>query len=123
MSIFEDGARMLDSAFGFAAVRISYARSGRSSHSMPAKLGRTVFRYEDASGAVIRTEQRDFIVPATFFCNRPPEVGDSIWFDGKYYIVSAPNDEPCWRWHSRQNHSEIRIHAKYLSDQRPVHEQ
>lgn len=107
---------MTAAAFGFAAVTVSYYQGETAvAENVPAKLGSTLFRAEDRFGVTVRTEQRDFIF-RTADLNVTPEVGDEILFDGKTYSVSAPNGEPCWRWHTRLTHSQIRIHAKYMSD-------
>ena len=113
-SIFEKGEAMQAAAFGYAAVLITYRRAGTVlAADIPAKLGKTLFRAENQFGVTIRTGQRDFIIRAADLTAMPPEVGDEILFDGKTYSVSAPNGEPCWKWHSRISHTQIRIHAKY----------
>ena len=112
-NIFEKGIAMQAAAFNYAAVTVSYRRGENIvAASIPAKLGKTLFRAENEFGVTVRTEQRDFIVRASDL-NVTPEVGDEIHFAGKIYSVSAPNNEPCWKWHTRIDHSEIRIHAKY----------
>lgn len=111
-NIFEKGEAMQAAAFDYAAVSIDYFRNGIALASkIPAKLGRTLFRAENTFGVTVRTEQRDFIVRTSDLA-ATPEVGDEIRFDGQKYSVSAPNDEPCWKWHSRNSHTEKRIHAK-----------
>lgn len=116
MNIFEKGEAMTAAAFGFAAVTVSYYQGDTAvAENVPAKLGSTLFRAEDRFGVTVRTEQRDFIF-RTADLNVTPEVGDEIRFDGKRYSVSAPNGEPCWRWHTRQTHTQIRIHAKYSGE-------
>ena len=113
-NIFEKGEAMQAAAFGYAAVLITYRRAGTAlATDIPAKLGKTLFRAENQFGVTIRTGQRDFIIRASDLTAMPPEVGDEILFDGKTYSVSAPNGEPCWKWHSRITHTQIRIHAKY----------
>ena len=103
---------MLREAFSYASVRVDYRRNGSVlASAVPAKLGRTLFRYDTPAGMTIRTEQRDFILRFSDL-NVEPETGDEIVFDGAMYVVSAPNGEPCWRWHTRTTHSEIRIHTK-----------
>ena len=112
-NIFEKGEAMQAAAFLYAAVSINYFRGETAlAFRIPAKLGRTLFRAENAFGVTVRTEQRDFIIRASDL-PETPEVGDEIQFDGKRYSVSAPNDEPCWRWHTRNSHSQKRIHAKF----------
>ena len=104
---------MQAAAFGYAAVSISYYRDGTAKAAdIPAKLGRTLFRAENQFGVTVRTEQRDFIV-RTSDLGITPEVGDEIRYNGKSYSVSAPNGEPCWKWHTRTSHTQKRIHAKY----------
>lgn len=112
-NIFEKGEAMQAAAFGYAAVAIDYYRGETAVASgIPAKLGRTLFRAENQFGVTIRTEQRDFLIRVSDL-DITPEVGDEIHFDGKTYSVSAPNGEPCWKWHTRTSHSTMRIHAKY----------
>ena len=109
------GISMLDSTFAAMGVQISYRRGETTLASgFLAKLGSTLFRADDHRGVTIRTEQRDFIfrmadLPAGF----EPEPTDEIIHDGHRYMVSAPNGEPCWRWHTRLNHSQIRVHAHH----------
>ena len=115
-SIFESGETMLCQAYGYAARTVDYYRDGTALASVvPAKLGRTLFRYDTPSGMTIRTEQRDFILRFSDI-KVEPKTGDEIVLDGKSYVVTAPNGEPCWRWHTRLTHSEIRIHAKFAGD-------
>lgn len=114
-SIFETGEKLLAAAFSFAAVAIDYRRAGEIvAVSIPAKLGKTLFRV-DNYGVSVRIRQRDFIV-RTADLAVTPEVGDEILFDGKIYSVTAPADEPCWQWHTRLSHDQRRIHAKFSGD-------
>ena len=105
---------MLRGAFGFASRRIDYCRDGvLLASNIPAKLGRTLFRYTSPAGMVIRTEQRDFILRSEDLGNIEPKTGDEVALGGELFVVSAPNNEPCWRWHTRNTHAEIRVHAKF----------
>ncbi|MBE6380046.1 MAG: hypothetical protein E7047_03870 [Lentisphaerae bacterium] len=110
MSIFEKGEKMLRAAYQFAARNIDYRRGETFLVHLPAKLGKTIFRYQNSSGITVREEQRDFILRSEDL-NIEPMTGDEIVFDGEIFVVCAPNKEPCWRWHTRRN-SEIRIHTK-----------
>ena len=111
-TIFDSGDKMMDAAFSFGAVQIDYVRENKVvASAIPAKLGKTIFRAENNYGVTIRSEQRDFIVRSSDL-DITPEVGDEIHFDGMKYSVTAPNDEPCWKWHTRQTHSQKRIHTK-----------
>lgn len=116
-SIFEPGEKMMRDAFGYASRTVDYYRDGALlAAGIPAKLGRTVFRYDTPSGMTIRTEQRDFILRFSDI-SVEPKTGDEIVLDGEIHVVSAPNNEPCWRWHTRTTHSEIRIHAKSAGEE------
>ncbi|MBQ9501673.1 MAG: hypothetical protein IJU70_05910 [Lentisphaeria bacterium] len=111
-SIFEQGEAMMREAFSYASRTVDYCRAGSVlARGIPAKLGRTLFRYETPSGMTIRIEQRDFILRYSDL-GIEPETGDEVVFDGEIFVVSAPNNEPCWRWHTRTARAEIRIHAK-----------
>jgi hypothetical protein len=114
MGIFDAGKRLMDSAFEYAGVRISYRGAGYTRPDVRAKTGKTVFKFVDASGITIRTEQQDFMIRACDLSEEPAN-GDIITMDGEMYIVTSPNDEPCWRWHSSQNRDCYRIHTKRLS--------
>lgn len=112
MSIFNAGRALLNKAYSFSGCVITYRRGENTlAVDIPAKEGKTVFRYIDYSGITARTEQYDFIVREKDL-KVFPETGDEIICGGDTYLVSAPNDEPCWRWHSRGIASEIRIHTK-----------
>ena len=116
MSIFEKGEKMLATAFDYAARKIDYCQvGGQKIEGIPAKLGKTVFRYSSPSGVTVRTEQRDFILPYKKL-NFAPKTGDEIIFGEEIFLVCAPNNEPCWKWHTRNSHSEIRIHTKKADD-------
>ena len=116
MSMFDRGEAMSERMFAIGAVPVSYRRAGAVLASdIPAKLGKTLFRAENNFGITIRDEQRDFIVRRSEL-DIDPENGDEILFKGKVYLVTAPNHELCWRWHTRQSHSQMRIHAKYAGD-------
>lgn len=124
-SMFVQGEAMLNRMFDESSVPVSYLRNDVALvESAPAKIGKTLFRTDDiASGVVMRIEQRDFIVrTADFAAIGEPEKGDEIAWDGKLYLVSAPDGEPCWRWHTRQSHTQMRIHAKYMGNQEAASE-
>ena len=104
---------MLDRAFLYASRPVTYLRNGSVvAENIPAKLGKTLFRAEGEYGVTIRIERRDFIVRSSDVAITP-EVGDEIRFDGRRYTVTAPNGEPCWMYHTRQSHTQLRIHAEY----------
>lgn len=115
-SMFLRGEAMIDRMFEASGTSVSYRRDGEVMvESAPAKVGRTLFRTDDvAAGMVFRFEERDFIVRASDFAAiGEPRRGDEIVWDGRLYLVAAPDGEPCWKWHTRQSHTQMRIHAKY----------
>ena len=115
-SMFLRGEAMIDRMFETSGTSVSYRRDGEVMvESAPAKVGRTLFRTDDvATGVVFRFEERDFIVRASEFAAiGEPRRGDEIVWDGRLYLVAAPDGEPCWKWHTRQSHTQMRIHAKY----------
>ncbi len=114
--MFLRGEAMIDRMFEASGTSVSYRRDGEVMvESAPAKVGRTLFRTDDvATGVVFRFEERDFIVRASDFAAiGEPRRGDEIVWDGRLYLVAAPDGEPCWKWHTRQSHTQMRIHAKY----------
>lgn len=114
--MFLRGEAMIDRMFEASGTSVSYRRDGEVMvESAPAKVGRTLFRTDDvAAGVVFRFEDRDFIVRASDFAAiGEPRRGDEIVWDGRLYLVAAPDGEPCWKWHTRQSHTQMRIHAKY----------
>ena len=89
---------------------IIYRHNGREIH-LSAVLGKTVFRSTDEYGTWMRTESRDFIVPAGKL-DFEPERGDVIVLSGSEYEVLAPAGEPVWRW-SDPYRTAMRIHSKH----------
>ena len=117
--MFLRGEAMIDRMFEASGTSVSYRRDGEVMvESAPAKVGRTLFRTDDvATGVVFRFEERDFIVRASDFAAiGEPRRGDEIVWDGRLYQVAAPDGEPCWKWHTRQSHTQMRIHAKYSGE-------
>ena len=118
-SMFLRGEEMIDRMFEASGTPVSYRRDGVVLvESAPAKVGRTLFRTDDvAAGVVFRFEDRDVIVRASDVAAiGEPRRGDEIVWDGRLYLVAAPDGEPCWKWHTRQSHTQMRIHAKYSGE-------
>ena len=90
-------------------------RRGAEAGGVKAVLGRPVFRFMNEYGAWVRTETRDFIIPAGQL-DLEPHAGDEIVFDGGVYEVLAPYNEPVWRW-SDPYRKAIRVHTKYTGDE------
>lgn len=90
-------------------------RRGAEARSVKAVVGRTVFRSVNEYGAWMRTETRDFIIPACQL-DLEPQTGDEVVFDGGVYEVLAPCNEPAWRWSDPYRRA-IRVHTKYTGDE------
>ena len=90
MSLFEKGELLFEKIFDATSKNISYYRDEvKIASEIPAKLGRTVFRTNDAAGLSIRYEDRDFIIKhSDIKLVFPPEKGDMIEFDSFLYQVS-----------------------------------
>jgi hypothetical protein len=105
------GERVLDALFGVAGEPVDYRRRGAPiATGVPAKLGTTAFRFTNPDGTSIRVDSRDFIVRRKDVPVEPQE-GDEIVWNGRAFLVAAPNGEPCWGWHGRHLHSMLRIHT------------
>lgn len=108
--MFESASEMLDNAFGLAGDKITYSRQGQSI-TIAAKLATT--------GARIQSYDVNFFLRYTDFIVRksdlgdffPPEIGDQISYDDMTYYVTAPNNEPNWRFHNRRKPYQVRIHT------------
>lgn len=111
MGMLEQAAVWLENQrAGHLAVPVRYFRKGGGKMTLPAALGRTMFRAEDEYGVTVRTESRDFLI-AVSELGCEPERGDRVEYNGRSYEVLAPNGEPCWRW-SGTSHATYRIHTK-----------
>lgn len=84
---------------------------------IPATVGRTIFRTYSNNGAAIRTVSRDFLISAEALGfdgeNNEPEHGDVIIYDGYRHELSAPANEPVWKW-TDGYHRTLRIHTTQL---------
>jgi hypothetical protein len=99
---------------------VTYSRDGESV-TLPATIGRTVFRIERDFGAHERVESRDFLLAAEELvlggAAALPSQGDRIreerggvtW----EYEVMAPGQEPCWRFSDAYRRT-LRIHTKLV---------
>jgi hypothetical protein len=89
-----------------------------------ATIGTTIFRLDDGAGALLRVESRDYLVAAAdlVIAGVPiiPKRGDRIvetQGDRTFiYEVSAPGDEPEWRW-SDPYRQTYRIHSQQVDNQ------
>lgn len=104
-------AAMRDVQLGVVAHTVLYRHAG-GELAVRAVPGRTVYRAPNEFGVWLRTETRDFIVPAEEL-PLEPRPGDVVVFDGVEYEVLAPRGEHAWRW-SDPYHTAKRIHAKMV---------
>lgn len=77
--------------------------------TLAAKVGKSHTVSSNIDGIVIHESWIDFIVDYAAL-NMMPEVGDIITFNGVRYVVGAPPDELCYRWHVLNQ--SLRIHAQ-----------
>jgi len=104
---------------------VTYSR-GVHSVVLLATVGRTPFEVQDASGALVQYEARDYlirvgdlildsalVIPAPG--DRITEVIAAISYR---YDVMAPGGEPCWRY-SDQFQQTFRIHTKSMTPLTP----
>ncbi|MCK6490709.1 MAG: hypothetical protein L6R48_20860 [Planctomycetes bacterium] len=87
--------------------------------TVPATVGRTVFRLEMGMGAVERVEARDYLITAAHLVALGlPQRGDRVVEEAggqrHTYEVLAPGREPPWRW-SDPDRRTYRIHTKLLT--------
>lgn len=114
MNIFREAEQIfLEQREEFMSENITYFHAEtEKNYTLPATLGKTIFKSEDYTGIVTRVHGVDFIV-ATEHCDFEPQRGDIINLQGRKFEVLAPNGEPVWRWQSG-NHLSIRIHTKEI---------
>jgi hypothetical protein len=97
---------------------------GSNTVSVLATIGATIFRIDDGAGALLRVEARDYLITAADLVvgGSPivPRRGDRIreTFGSQTFIyeVSAPGDEPEWRW-SDPYRQTYRIHTQQVDTQ------
>lgn len=106
----------------YASRTVTYVRGGRSADVL-ATIGRTTFEVDDGYGVLVRSESRDFLIQAEDLeidgQRIVPQRGDRIR-DAQasavfVYEVTAPGQEPCWRW-SDAYHNTLRIHTKQVEE-------
>jgi len=95
---------------------VIYRRSGgEASFTVPATIGKTIFRIEDNYGRIVHYESRDYLISsADLIINGiiiMPEKGDEIIDEHFIYEVMAPANEPEWRY-SDSFRNTLRIHTK-----------
>ena len=126
--LFAKGAAMLarHRAQSLSAM-VTYQRRGAGgiSVSVPATVGKTLYRTEDANGNYTETEVRDYLILANDLSlgsiQIEPAPGDRIvegdLATGATYQVSPPpTRDPVWGW---SDHYQLarRIHTKFIGNQ------
>lgn len=94
-------------------------RRGAQEVTVPATVGRTVFRLDTGPGVTERIETRDYLIAATHLVGfglplRGDRVIEEAGGQRHTYEVLAPGREPHWRW-SDPNRRTYRIHTKHLT--------
>lgn len=88
-------------------------------------LGATFFKVDDREGQRSQWSERDYLIPVVSLVVDgvlfQPAKGDWIAeamplpHGVQHYEISAPNDEPAWRWSDAQ-HTLYRVHCKRVSN-------
>lgn len=101
-----------------AGVTVTYSRTGQTSLTLTAMVGRTAFSQipgNDAGGAAVIWGDRDYFVRVADLTYGEPRKGDRITevINGVAvtFECQAPGGEPCWRY-SDQERTLYRIHTK-----------
>jgi len=101
---------------------VTYHR-GESSVQVTAVVGRTLYEADDASGAIVKAEARDYLIEAVALDfgagTVRPEPGDRIWEplaggeSADVYEVMPLGPEPCYRKSDPQGNV-LRVHTKLI---------
>lgn len=102
--------------------QVTYRRDGTALASVRAEIGSTHAVTQDADGYTVHIRLYDFLLlTADLPANFEPRVGDVIkGHDQCHYLVSAIDNEPCWRAHTRRSRRVIRVHTRHVSDSHPA---
>lgn len=112
--IFDSGRAEQLRSFELHGLTVSLFREGAAAMSdIPAKEGNSSFRFVDDYGVSVFYRAKDFIVRTSDLGDWRPKIGDEVHIGGKVYLVSVPNNEPCWRYRGNDE-EQIRIHTKYM---------
>ena len=122
--LLEQGSNWLQAKRTQHASRVvTYAR-GAASVDVSATIGKTTFEVDNGYGVLVRHESRDFLILSVDLVldaeQTLPQRGDRIreTQNGKIYVyeVSAPGQEPCWRY-SDPYRKTLRIHSKQIAEE------
>ena len=120
--LLEAGSNWLQGQRKKHATREVTYRRGVDSVPVQATVGRTLFEQDDGSGAIVRTEVRDYLIDTAdlVLAGQPalPERGDRIeeTEGGKKftYEVMPLGTEPHWRY-SDPYRKTLRVHSKHIA--------
>ena len=120
--LLEAGSNWLQGQRKKHATREVTYRRGVDSVPVQATVGRTLFEQDDGSGAIVRTEVRDYLIDTAdlVLAGQPalPERGDRIeeTEGGKKftYEVMPLGTEPHWRY-SDPYRKTLRVHTKHIA--------
>ena len=97
---------------------VTFRRGVFTVADVTAVVGETPFRTDDETGYSVISHSRDYLVAAADLIIdgsvvtplRGDEIDEVIDGDTITFRVTAPNDEPCWRY-SDDDNTRIRIHT------------
>ena len=118
--LMQTGVEWLQSQLTASASQsITYARTGQTSLTITATIGRAFFRTNGpTNGPAVSRSDVDFIIDPTdldFGSGQViPQRGDQITWNGETYEARAPQGEPLWRRVDAYG-SLIRVHTLKVS--------
>lgn len=121
MDLLEQASAWLETQRTKYTTRQVVYRRGEVWVEVPASIGKTTFELDDGSGAMIRSESRDYLILAAELVlagtQTLPDRGDRIIeaAGGQEFVyeVMAPGDEPHWRY-SDLYRKTLRIHTRQV---------
>lgn len=125
MNVFQIGQEFLNQQFTDKASVIILYHRGMLFVPIRCWVGRTAFKIQDEKGLRIEWSERDYLIPVELLVlNGVKSVPlEADWIEEVFpepqganqYILTAPNDEPIWRFSDVQ-HTLYRVHCKRTSD-------
>lgn len=114
MSIFDNGRAFLAKASEGASEPIEFRPSSGADVTVPARIGRKMFKVYDGDAAVSVNTTR-FIVKVADL-PRYPTNADTIAWRGRIYKLGCPDGGAPWRFHGSDN-SNIAIYANDFGEE------
>ena len=113
MRFFDMGRQIMQSSTMYDESITYQRRSEKDALTLACKVGKSHTVSSNIDGIIIHESWIDFIVDYAAL-GMMPIVGDIITYNGVRYVVGAPADELCYRWHILNQ--SLRIHAQ-IADQ------